>query len=216
MATPNQQLDSLLFLLPWELRHRIYEYYLTFTHDDFADSLRPMHTYLDAETPHTTPLPSLMLACKFTYRELAPLVHATAVLRVHLPGACNERRIGIAAHGTLQFDRLRRLVLIIDLDHAYYNAWLDFFGAVTARASKLEHLIVDWAPWPSPQTGSGWEARRDEKKERAFLDILRGLSTLQTIRFYGRIPERWTQMQDTAVTVNCSRERWWKEPGFNW
>lgn len=215
MASAHQQLNSPLFLLPWELRHRIYEHYLAFTHHDFVDSLRPMHKYIDADMPHTTPLPPLMMACKSAYMELAPLVHTTAALRVHRPGARKERRIGFAAYGTMRFDRLRRLVLIIDLDYPYWNGWLDFFSAVIARAYRLEHLIIDWAPGPSPHAGSGWEARRDEKKERAFLDLLYNLSALQTLRFYGRIPERWTQLQDAALTVSCSTERWWKEPGFN-
>ncbi|KAI5456857.1 hypothetical protein BGZ63DRAFT_365444, partial [Mariannaea sp. PMI_226] len=218
MASVNQQLDSLLFLLPWELRHRIYEHYLSFTHEDFTDTLRPTHMYLDVDIPHTTPLPPLMMACKSAYIELAPWVHSTAALRVRHPGAGSERRIGFAAHGTMRFDRLRYLVLIIDLEYAYWNAWLDFFGAVATRTCRLEHLIVDWAPRPLPHASSGWQARRDEKKERDFLDLLHNLSTLQTLKFHGQIPGRWTrelQVHNTALAISRSTERWWGAPGFN-
>ncbi|KAK9423456.1 hypothetical protein SUNI508_14021 [Seiridium unicorne] len=218
MAAPNQQLGSPLFRLPWELRERIYEFYLAFTRDDFTDSMRPMHMYLDAEKPpHSTPLPPLMESCKLSCTELAPLVHSTAALRVYRPGARNERRIGFAVHGTLRFERLRRLVLVVDLDYAYWNAWLDFFGAIMARAGALEHLVVDWAPRRATSgAAAAWEARRDEKKERVFLDLLLGSGTLQTLRFFGQVPDRWAEarMQHTGLTIRQSAERWWTEPGF--
>jgi len=218
-AATRQQSQSLLFNLPLELRHRIYEYYLSFTRDDFADSLRPTHVFLDADVPHTTPLPSLMMTCKCAYTELAPVVHTTAAVRVHRPGARNERRIGFAAHGVLQFHRLRRLVLIVDLDYAYWNAWLDFFATITTRVHNLEHLTIDWAPRTLAHVTKGWEARRDEKKEDTFFDLLYGVSGLQTLSFYGQIPERWAkrlQQWKTDVTVKQFRDRWWMEPGLEW
>ncbi|KAK8039543.1 hypothetical protein PG993_007954 [Apiospora rasikravindrae] len=234
--------SSPLFLLPSELRHRIWEYYLAFTHADFTDSMRPMHTFLDNDAaaatnedanvakpssdapPHAAPLPSLMLASKSAYRELAPLVHTAAVLRVRRPGSRNERRVGFAAHGNLRFERLRRLVLVVDLDYPYWNAWLDFFGAVLARAPGLEHVAVDWAPRRAASAASssflrdgGWESRRDKRKEDAFLDMLVGSAGLQSIRFYGTIPEHWAEtiQQGTSVAVKCYPFRWWREPGMD-
>ncbi|KAK8093883.1 hypothetical protein PG997_000568 [Apiospora hydei] len=194
---PQTTPSSPLFLLPSELRHRIWEYYLSFTHADFVDSMRPIH---------------------------APLVHHDAVLRIHRPGSRNERRIGFAVHGNLRFERLRRLVLVVELDYPYWNAWLDFFGAVLARAPGLEHLTVDWAPRKTTAAVAGysfhragaWEYRRDEKKEGAFLNMLVGLAGLQNLSFYGRIPELWIKrlQQDTTLSVKCYSYRWWREPGM--
>ncbi|KAK7948872.1 uncharacterized protein PG986_009758 [Apiospora aurea] len=220
--------------MPDPLRHRIWEYYLSFTHADFVDSMRPMHTFLNDDNDNTTttttttttstPLPSLMLASKSAYRELAPLVHHDAVLRIHRPGSRNERRIGFAVHGNLRFERLRRLVLVVDLDYPYWNAWLDFFGAVLVRAPGLEHLTVDWAPRRtlaaaaaySFHRAGAWEYRRDAKKEGTFLDMLVGFASLQTLSFYGRIPELWIKrlQQGTTVAVKCHSYRWWREPGM--
>lgn len=55
------------------------------------------------------------------------------------------RRIGVAGKGTLRFERLRRLVLVVDMeDHAYWDSWLEFFGAVLTRARGIEHLTINW------------------------------------------------------------------------
>lgn len=85
--------------MPSEIRHRVYEHYLSFTHSDFSDTLRPTHVYLDAAAPHVTALPSLMLACKRAHVELSSLVYMTAAMRVRRHGSRNEHRIGFAAHG---------------------------------------------------------------------------------------------------------------------
>lgn len=218
MTTPNQQPASPFFRLPSELRHRIYEYYLSFTASDFADTVRPTHMYFDDATPHAPPLPSLMATCKRAYTELAPTVHSTAALRVHRPGARKERRVGFATHGPLRLERLRRMVLIIDLDYAYWNAWLDFFAAVTNRARALEHLVIDWAPRPSPRI-STWEAKRDEGKERAFLDLLLGMESLKTVRFFGVVPPSWgreLRVLETRFSTAWLTGRWWREPGFSY
>jgi hypothetical protein len=45
--------------------------------------------------------------------------------------------------------------------------------------------------------------------------MLHRLSALQTLRFYGQIPECWIQLQETTLTVSCSQKRWWREPGFS-
>ncbi|CAI6294784.1 unnamed protein product [Periconia digitata] len=212
---------SPLFLLPTELRHRIYEYYLAFTHSSFlADSLRPTVEYLDPSKPYTTALPSLPQTCKRAYTELAPMLASTAALRVYHPGARNGRRIGFAVHGRLRFERLRCLILIIDLEYAYWNEWLEFFGAVVARAEGLECVVVDWAPRRAAVRAGTWEVRRDAKKERIFLDLLKGLRGLRVVRFYGEMLGSWAEeveggMEGGGFVVRCEAGRWWNEPGFS-
>ncbi|KAK8078091.1 hypothetical protein PG996_004261 [Apiospora saccharicola] len=161
---PSATTPPPLFQLPPEVRQRIWEHYLAIVHGGFFESIRPMHTFfghdeqdqdIQNQNPaaaaggglFVTPLPALMRVNKATYRELAPLVHESAVLRIQRPGSRNERRIGFAAKGTLRFERLRRLVFVVDSEeYAYWNSWLDFFGAVLGRTQGLEHLTIDWAP----------------------------------------------------------------------
>ncbi|KAH9995859.1 hypothetical protein F4779DRAFT_607280 [Xylariaceae sp. FL0662B] len=212
----DYQTDSPLFTIPLEIRGRIFQYYLTFTNDGFADSLRPIHTYLDAVKPHSTTLPALMLACKRAYAELQPEVHSTAALRVRRPGLRNERRVGFAVHGVLRFERLRRMYLLIDMEYAYWNAWLDFFGIVVSRTLGLEHLTIDWAP-RAVTHASGWERKQAEKKEDIFLQLLKPMARLQTVWIYGQAPEHWEERikQDTKASVRRFPYRWWRESGFN-
>ncbi|KAF5491022.1 hypothetical protein CGCF413_v010917 [Colletotrichum fructicola] len=107
MTSPTNQESSRLFELPWEIRERIYEYYLSFDHDDFGDTLRPLHLYIE-QGGYSKPIPPLMLTSKRAYRELHQRVHSDAVMRVHTAG-WGDRRIGFAVHGKLRFERLRRL-----------------------------------------------------------------------------------------------------------
>ncbi|KAK8037124.1 hypothetical protein PG991_001438 [Apiospora marii] len=170
-----------------------------------------------------------MRANKSTYRELAPLVHESAVLRVQSPVPSPTlrdrrrvaRRIGVAAKSTLRFERLRRLVLVVDMeDHAHWDGWLDFFGAVLARAQHLEHLTVDWAltaPAIHPSARGELEAKQDKEKEGEFLDMLCGLAGLQALRFYGQVPEGWIERikQVSDTQVKSYSFRWWGRPGLN-
>ncbi|KAK9425931.1 hypothetical protein SUNI508_12732 [Seiridium unicorne] len=215
-STMDDQTNSLLFAVPSEIRNRIFQYYLTFNNDDFADSLRPTHTYLDAVKPHSTTLPALVLACKRACSELLPKVQSTAALRVRRPGLRKERRVGFAVHGMLRLERLQRLFLIIDMDYPYWNAWLDFLQAVLDRARPtLEHCTIDWAPRPVT-TAVGWQAKQAEKKDRAFIQLLNSMERLQTVWIYGQAPGHWKQMikQGTMAIVKTFPYRWWKEPGM--
>lgn len=212
----DEQNNSPLFLAPSEVRSRIYEYYLAFTYQDFADTIRPTHTYLEATTPHSTALPSLMLTCRRAYADLREDVHSSAALRVYLPGLRRERRVGFAVHGTLRLERLRRLFLVIDMDHPYWNSWLEFLGALAARTPGLEHLTIDWGPCLVVPI-SGWDRRLAEKKDDEFLQVLCSMATLQTVWMYGQVPRHWKQRieQDTKATVRSFPYRWWKEPGLH-
>ncbi|KAI1855678.1 hypothetical protein JX265_006082 [Neoarthrinium moseri] len=53
----QKQVNSLLFLLPAKFRHRIYEFCLSFANDDFSDSLRPTHVFIESDPPPTVPAP---------------------------------------------------------------------------------------------------------------------------------------------------------------
>lgn len=225
--TIHQQPTSPLFMLPSEIRQRIYSYYLSFTPADFAagETLRPTHTYLDEDEGdegrprHSRPLPALMLACRRAYAELAPLAHGAAAVRVQRRGAYEERRVGVAFHGILRLQRLRRLVLVVEMGHANWNAWVPFFVGLVARAPALEHLVIDWAPWDAEAGAKkvGWQRRQHEHKEDEFLRAVEGLRELKTVWLYGRgVPRGWRERieKNTGVKVLMFPHRWWSEPGM--
>lgn len=218
----DQQLGSFLFSAPAEVRDCIYDHYLAFGHDDFADTPRPGYVFLEEATaaaPHTTPLPALMRACKRAYGDLAPRVHTTAALRVRLHGFGNARRVGVAVHGPLHWERLRRLALVVAMEHANWNAWLGFLDRLAPRLAALEHFLIDWAPRPVVAHATVWAAAQHQKKEDEFLDMLARLPTLRTVHLYGQAPSHWVARlsRDNTVTIKQSPHRWWKEPGFdNW
>ncbi|KAI1778516.1 hypothetical protein F4818DRAFT_406341 [Hypoxylon cercidicola] len=205
-------MESPFFSLPLEMRERIYEFYLVFDHSDFEDTLRPQHVYLDGP-PYARPLPSLMLTSKHLYRELSQAVHGQAAFRV-LSHGYSDRRIGFAVHGTLRFDRLEKLWLILTAEYPQWNSWLSFFGAVVERAPNLKTLVIDWAP--RPVSDVGWRDRINIKKEEEFCGIIASLKELRLVHFYGDIPSRWMiQLEKTAPHVVHHHFRWWREPGLD-
>ncbi|TGJ84809.1 hypothetical protein E0Z10_g3969 [Xylaria hypoxylon] len=207
------QADSRLFSLPSEVRDRIYDFYLAYDHSDFGDTLRPSKMYLDNGVVYSRPLPALMRSCKRAYREMCPTVHGQAIMRVEMRGHV-ERRIGFAVHGTLRFDRLHKLWLLVPLEHPNWNRWLYFFGDVVRRTPNLKVLIIDWAPRPAPE--NGWDERVNVKKEDEFCSMIEGLKELHTLQVYGNISTRWIDRLGGSVPrVIQYRSRWWQEPGMD-
>ncbi|KAI0891130.1 hypothetical protein F4806DRAFT_483690 [Annulohypoxylon nitens] len=208
------QSQSPLFRLPREVRDKIWDFYLSFDHVDFRNTLRPQIVYLD-DLPYSQPLPSLMYTCKSLYRELSPIVHHEAVLRVEIPGG-NDRRIGFAVRGSLKFDRLSKLYLLITTEHPNWNSWLSFFQEVVKRAQNIETLIVDWGP--RPVESLGWAGRANLKKEDEFFATIASLKELKIFRMYGDISQRWTGRLDEIAArahVVCYHFRWWREAGLD-
>ncbi|KAI1081782.1 hypothetical protein F5B20DRAFT_535360 [Whalleya microplaca] len=209
------QAQSPFFSLPQEVRDHIYELYLTFNHTfnhtDFGDTLRPRHMYMDVAA-YSRPLPALMFSCKRAYQELASAVHGQALMRVEMRGR-NERRIGFAIHGTLHFDRLVKLWLLVATEHTNWNRWLSFFGEVIQRARNLKALVIDWEPRVFPY--SEWAGRVNTKKEDEFFGIIASLKTLEVIEIHGSIPDGWkSRLEGIAKHVVYYRYRWWREPGL--
>ncbi|KAF9876885.1 short-chain dehydrogenase reductase sdr [Colletotrichum karsti] len=188
---------SRLFELPWEIRERIYEYYLSFDHNDFGDTLRPLHLYIE-QGGYSKPIPPLMLTCKRGYRELHQRVHSDALMRVHTAG-WGDRRIGFAVHGTLRFERLRRLYILVAMEYPNWNRWLGMFGEVARRAKNLSELVVDWEP--RPNSTKGWEAKLTEKKYDEFFGIVSDLKNLQVVRFHGVMPSGWRERFEKETTA---------------
>ncbi|KAI1193066.1 hypothetical protein F5X97DRAFT_53943 [Nemania serpens] len=206
------QANSALFSLPSEVRDRIYDFYLTYDHSDFGDTLRPHKLYLDGAA-YSRPLPALMCSCKRAYHEMSPRVHDQAVMRVEMRGRV-ERRIGFAVHGTLRFDRLRKLSLLVPLEYPNWNKWLYFFSDVVRRAPRLRVLVLDWAPRPVAETG--WAGRVNVKKEGEFFEIVKGMKELHTLHVYGDISARWIDgLTESVARVVYHRSRWWREPGMD-
>jgi len=226
-ADAHQQFTSPLFSLPFEIRSRIYAYYLSFTPSDFTigETVRPTHMYLDpvdgnnkprdGDVGYTRPLPSLMLTCRRAYGELAPLAHGLAAVRIRPGGAYEERRIGVAFHGILKFEQLRRLIVVVEMGHASWNLWVPFIVGLVGRTPGLEHLVVDWAPWDSEieATKVGWRRRLYEKKEGEFLELVEGLRELRTVTLHGRVPRDWKGRIEkaTGTRVVVVPERWWSD-----
>ncbi|GAW15891.1 hypothetical protein ANO14919_053130 [Xylariales sp. No.14919] len=207
------QANSTLFSLPSEIRDRIYDFYLAYDHHDFGDTLRPSQMYLDNGVVYSRPLPALMRSCKRAYQEMCPVVHGEAVMRIEMRGRV-ERRIGFAVYGTLRFDRLRKLWLVIPLEHPNWNRWLYFFGDVIRRTPNLKVLAIDWAPRPARE--SAWEERVNVKKENKFCTMIEGLEELQIIKAYGNMSARLIdRLGLSGSRVVQYRSRWWREPGMD-
>ncbi|KAI0965410.1 hypothetical protein F4678DRAFT_476669 [Xylaria arbuscula] len=207
------QANSPLFSLPSEVRDRIYDFYLTYDHNDFEDTLRPHKHFLDNSVVYSRSLPDLMCSCKRVYQEMSPTVHSQAVMRVEMRGLI-EWRIGFAVHGTLRFDRLRKLWLLVPLEHPNWNRWLYFFGDVVHRAPHLKVLVIDWAPRSTPE--KTWERRAIAKKEDDFCEIIKSLKELHMLKIHGNISARWIdRLGDSVDRVILDRSRWWREPGMD-
>ncbi|CAI0653897.1 unnamed protein product, partial [Colletotrichum noveboracense] len=214
MTSPTNQESSRLFELPWEIRERIYEYYLSFDHDDFGDTLRPLHLYIE-QGGYSKPIPPLMLTSKRAYRELHQRVHSDAVMRVHTAG-WGDRRIGFAVHGKLRFERLRRLYVLVAMEYPNWNRWLGMLGEVARRATNLSELVVDWEPRPSSGNTKVWEAKLTERKHDEFFRIIADLKNLQVVRFHGDMPPGWRDRfaRETSARLVLYKSKWWKEPGM--
>lgn len=226
----HQQLTCPLFQLPAEVRQAIYAYYLAFTSVDLeaSETMRPTHKFLDATTMTSTPLPELMQTCRRAYTEMAPLAHGTVVVRVRIGGSGGSgrrgttgdaRRIGIACHGVLRPERLSKLVLVVAMEHANWNAWIGFFTELAGRIGRsLDCLVVDWAPRDGGQKAVmasrvTWQQRQYEHKEDEFLRAVAALSGLKKVHLYGRTPVGWKERieKDTQARVRLFRERWWAD-----
>ncbi|TRX90630.1 hypothetical protein FHL15_008405 [Xylaria flabelliformis] len=204
------QASSPFFSLPSEVRDRIYDFYLTYDHGDFGDSLQPHQLYLDGAV-YSQPLPALMRTCKRIYEEMSPIVHGQAAMRIEIRGRV-DRRIGFAVHGTLRFDRLRKLWLLIPLEYPNWNQWLYFFGDVVRHTPNLKVLILDWTPRPVPE--HGWSGRVNAKKEAEFFEIIESLKELHTFVIYGDVSARWIdRLKGSELRIVRHRSRWWREPG---
>ncbi|KAI1368192.1 hypothetical protein F5Y08DRAFT_296796 [Xylaria arbuscula] len=207
------QADSPLFSLPREVRDRIYDFYLAYNHSDFADTIRPTKEFFPEDKVFSRDLPALMLTCKRAYWELSPTVHGEAAMRVEMRGRV-ERRIGFAVHGTLRFERLRKLWLLVSTEHPNWNGWLYFFEDVIKHAPNLQVLVIDWAPRSTPETN--WEGRANVKKEDEFCDMIRSLKELRTLKVYGNVSARWIEkLGDSVPRVTLDPSRWWREPGLD-
>ncbi|KAI1487809.1 hypothetical protein F5X96DRAFT_124505 [Biscogniauxia mediterranea] len=217
--------NALLFNLPFEVRERIYDFYLSVGYFDFHDTLRPGHTYLEsgeAEAATTTApaatLPPLMLACKALYRELHGRVRGVAYMRVHKLGQYSDRRIGFAVPGgaPLRLASLHTLYLLVAMEHPNWNGWLGFFGEVLRRHARgLTTLVVDWKP-RVVGGGASWSAKMHRKKEDELLRTVAEAPSLQLLKLYGDVPKRWTDYleENSGLRIVSYPFSWWVEPGM--
>lgn len=198
----HNQVDSVLFTVPGEIRQAIYGFYLCFDDGDFHFSRLPSQTFLGKE-PFSRPLPGLMRTCKRAYREMQAAVEGEATLRAYRVG--ERRGVGFAVHGTLRIPRLQRLVFQVMMEDANWGWWLYFFGGVMELAGELRELVVDWRlrkgqkPWngghgvaPSKQ----FMAKLDQKAEARFFEaVAMGSATgkLQTVMVHGNVPAHWRE-----------------------
>ncbi|KAI8953443.1 hypothetical protein F4801DRAFT_588348 [Xylaria longipes] len=176
---------STLFLIPFEVRQIIYEYYLSFTDYDYVwfRRSRLCHMYFIDDQPHSTALPSLMLTCKRAYAELRSDVHSTVYFR----SFCCDTGIGVAVHGILRLERLHRLFLVINENYDWVRL-LRSFGDLIDRMSALEHVTIDWKHWPLK-----------ESVESSLFEMLESMTSLRTVRIYGQVPG-YRVREDLEVT----------------
>lgn len=195
----HNQVDSVLFTVPGEIRQAIYGFYLCFEDGDLHFSRLPSQAFLGKE-PFSRALPGLMRTCKRAYREMQAAVEGQAVLRAYRVG--ERRGVGFAVHGTLRIPRLQRLVFQVMMEDANWGWWLHFFGGVMELAGELRELVVDWRlrkgqkPWngghsvaPSKQ----FMAKLDQKAEARFFEAVAMASKLQTVVVHGKVPAHWQE-----------------------
>lgn len=132
------------------------------------------------------------------------------------------KRIGLAAHGTLNIPRLRRLVFHVAMEHANWNTWVKFFAHVLECAEGLRELVIDWEPRRHYGTGAasrrvvGFMALQEDRMERRLFGAVAGARRLERLVVHGdNVPAHWAgelgRVLGGDVRVVFVRERWWRE-----
>ena len=189
------QLQSPLFRLPGEVRALIYRYYLNLTWDDVRISCsRPDATRLLAAHHFTKDLPTaavpgMMVACKRLYHELSPRAADETTLvvwhRQWRPFVGQVFVYGLASHGRLRFENLRKLAIRLKSDIMIGWMWGSLFQDLFLQMEQLRELELD--VFDEPRT------KRDRRKwqqedEEALAPCLEKMKALHTIRFRGAVP----------------------------
>ncbi|KAI1741922.1 hypothetical protein F4680DRAFT_446469 [Xylaria scruposa] len=224
--------DSPLFMVPLEVRQLIYDYYLSILISDcerYLDELPWKERWSNAglsnpkfkqqwetcfdKLPSGVALPSLMLTCKRAYAELRSDVHSATEFHITCVGTGYDPFVSFSNYGILRFQRLRRLSIVIKMSfYIHASGWSFIFESIARRTWVLEHLTIDWVVGSDP-TIPGWETLENE--ERRFLQALKSITSLRTIRIYGKMPESYERgieqvMNGRNVVIRKFPYQWWQ------
>lgn len=110
----HPQLSSPLFLLPYEIRLDIYEYYLLPSNQPnyFLCTYTPIETFLARGPFRRDNIPGLVLACKRLHAELRALVFDTITFVVRHNYHRNNTALG--SFGFLDLPRIKKCVLVME------------------------------------------------------------------------------------------------------
>jgi len=213
-TAPYQQLQSLLFRLPGELRNVIYATYLPgalgAAHHVRADAFALRTTAL---AKRRRPLPPLMLACRRLYNELSFPAASHAAVRVSWGGGGTPVQdplsgpttattttaavvvTEVAFYGAVAWARLRTLHLVVDMHRARFTCWFFFAAQVLRGCPGLRELVVDWRPvedvWGDVGDAAADRGQLQALVARRFLFAITQVESLRVVIFRGDVPDSW-------------------------
>lgn len=118
----HPQLSSPLFLLPYEIRLDIYEYYLLPSNQPsyFLCTYTPIETFLARGPFRRDNIPGLVLACKRLHAELRGLVFDTITFVVR--NNYHRNNTGLGSFGFLDLPRIKKVVFV--MEYTTHSAWI--------------------------------------------------------------------------------------------
>lgn len=116
------QHSSPLFLLPYEIRLYIYQYYLLPSNQPayFLCTSTPIETFLARGPFRRDNIPGLVLACKRLHAELGPLVFDTITFVVR--NNYHRNNLALGSFGFLDLPRIKKFVLVMERT-TYWGWW---------------------------------------------------------------------------------------------
>jgi hypothetical protein len=214
------QTKSPFFRLPFELRQQIYHLHLRFTWDKFIMA-EAWSTHFDRflldnnHEPYgiAITLPSMMLACKRLYHDLAQIAFgeaAIAMLSLRNQHSFRGKSAVILAkgvHAPLRYSRLRKLVVITNSRHNLEWGNLGWGTSLTCvleqAAPELRQLVFEMHAMPIKL------AQMDQwldVQAETLLPTLRRLSRLVQVVFRSDAPESYRRAYFPEVLVDFLNE----------
>ena len=145
------QEQSPFFRTPFEVRERIYDYYLVFSICDFQEI-----DWLDGVKLERQPR-ALALTCRQAYHELQPqMKREAALLMYHRSCDCDEDktvlnvlssqgfRVRFGAHCSVSWTDIQTLHVIPYLHHPMWDLFIVHVSRFIRKLPNLKRLVFDW------------------------------------------------------------------------
>lgn len=210
MVAMHPQTESLFFRLPAEIREKIQRFALA--PPDENDLLMTEITQYPEVLFRTyeQPLPPVMCTCKKMYMEMSPVAFSEIIVHESTKGS--GTRTGIKCHGTLRFERLRRVSMVVAVENPDFisPSWELFLSNLLKRSPNVDHLDIEFhknefrekvereLPAAETRRQNGEEELRDSfiLKHYAWPNWLEEVArqpSLRWVSFEGNVPEVWLE-----------------------